>query len=236
MKFLFCRPNIRAPLPWCVKEHGVLKFLLPKIAHFLTDFHSSWFPSLNLPPSDGKHKQLLNCHLEALYRRLEPLPGGRGEIGVHSSLYVGHKAFLGNQIVHCSPFSKFHTTPRQVWGITMHITMLVCESQSMTRMLAGLCLCYPASPILDRPAQTVWFQSWFCMVRKSRPAFQDTCQNRLWGPDGVLTGSAFHTFWLRPSFPASDLVVKHIPFANQIGLSPCHAESCPLHRPHDPHS
>ena len=102
MKSLFCRPNIRAPLPWCVKEHGVLKFLLPKIAHYLTDFHSSWFPSLNLPPSDGKHKQLLNCHFEALYRRLEPLPGGRGEIGVHSSLYVGHKAFLGNQIVHCS--------------------------------------------------------------------------------------------------------------------------------------
>ncbi len=100
---LLNRANCRAPVLLCIKEHPVMAFILPKIAHFLTDFHRDWFPSLNLPLSDGKQKQLLDNHFKALYQRLQTLPGGRGEVGVYRSLYVGHTSFMGNQIVHCTP-------------------------------------------------------------------------------------------------------------------------------------
>ena len=89
-----------------------MAFVLPKIAHFLNDFHRDWFPSMNLPLSDGKHKQLLDIHFNALYQRLQTLPGGRGEVGVYSSLYVGHTSFMGNQIVHCTPFASQHSLNR----------------------------------------------------------------------------------------------------------------------------
>ena len=89
-----------------------MAFVLPKIAHFLTDFHRDWFPSLNLPLSDGIHKQLSDDHLNALYRRLQTLPGGRGEVGAYSSLYVGHTSYLGKQIVHCTPFASQHNLSR----------------------------------------------------------------------------------------------------------------------------
>ena len=109
---LLNRAHRRAPVPWCIKEHPVMAFVLPKIAHFLNDFHRDWFPSMNLPLSDGKHKQLLDIHFNALYQRLQTLPGGRGEVGVYSSLYVGHTSFMGNQIVHCTPFASQHSLNR----------------------------------------------------------------------------------------------------------------------------
>ena len=90
-----------------------MALILPKIAHFLTDFHRDWFPFLNLPLSDGKHKQLLDIHFNALYQHLQTLTGGRGEVGVNSSLYVGHTTFMGNQIVHCTPFASHHSLNRQ---------------------------------------------------------------------------------------------------------------------------
>jgi hypothetical protein len=76
----FDRAHCRASVTQCVKEHPIMKYMLAKIAHFLTDFHSHWFASLNLPLSDGKHNQLKDNDFDALYQLLQTIPGGRGEI------------------------------------------------------------------------------------------------------------------------------------------------------------
>ncbi len=89
-----------------------MKYMLAKTAHFLTDFHSHWFASLNLPMSDDKHNQLKDKDFDALYQRLHTFPSGRGEIGIYSSLFVGHRMYLGRQIVHCTPFASHRSLLR----------------------------------------------------------------------------------------------------------------------------
>ena len=37
----------------------MLEYLGKKIAHFLHDYHRDWFPRLDLPPTNGEHKQLI---------------------------------------------------------------------------------------------------------------------------------------------------------------------------------
>ena len=98
-----------------VKEHKPLKYLRKKIAHYLHDFHSHWFASFGLPPSNGLHKQLYGSDIRWLLRRVQhrcvPQGGGRGkdrEIQVFSSLDIGHKDFLGCQFVNCKPFPSHH--------------------------------------------------------------------------------------------------------------------------------
>ena len=71
------------------------------------------------------------------------------------------------------------------------------------------------------------FHHLFCMVWKNRHAFQDTYQNRHWRTDGVLDSYALHAPLLTSRLPATDVVVKYTPFANQVGLSSCHAGACP---------
>ena len=86
--------------------HPVLKFLAYKISHFLCDFHRKWFPGMNLPKSDGRHKQLRAEHFQALLDTTKAIPGTKEcEISVFSAVKLGHDNFSGHQIVHCKPFN-----------------------------------------------------------------------------------------------------------------------------------
>ena len=117
------KPNIRVLYP-------ILDQLGVKIAHFLVDFHSSWFPSLALPPSTGRHDQLLGAHLDSIIDRLEPIDHLLGEVQLFSGFKIGHKDFHGRQTIHCNPFTASQGKARMVrvtLTIQEHIWFISCR-------------------------------------------------------------------------------------------------------------
>jgi hypothetical protein len=103
-----------------VTEHRALKYLRPKIAHYLHDYRRHWFARFGLPPPNGEHDQLRKSQIRRLMRRVQQRmghqDGGRGrdrpEIQVFSRLDIGHKDFFGEQFVNCRPFRSHHEQVR----------------------------------------------------------------------------------------------------------------------------
>jgi len=108
------KPNSGGSKPACRVAHPPLDFLSNKIVHFLVDFYPSWFPSLNLPPSNGKHDQLSEHHFHTVLDRLETIKEARSEVRFYPAVKLGHAEYAGCQIVHSSPFSCGRVKPRKV--------------------------------------------------------------------------------------------------------------------------
>jgi len=86
----------------------------PKIVHFLMDFHSDWVSSLHLPPSTGKHDQLVGAQIDSVLDRLETIPQVFGEVQLFTAVKISHSEFQGTQIVHSTPFKTGNDQPRMV--------------------------------------------------------------------------------------------------------------------------
>jgi len=108
------KPNSGGSKPACRVTHPPLDFLSNKIVHFLVDFYPSWFPTLNLPPSNGKHDQLSEHHFHTVLDRLETIKEARSEVRFYPAVKLGHAEYAGCQIVHSSPFSCGRVKPRKV--------------------------------------------------------------------------------------------------------------------------
>ena len=105
-----------SPLPppqWRL-EHPILKFLGPKIVHFIVDFHMDWIGSLNLPASDGQHRQLDGRQVQQVLDRLETIVEVQSEVQIYAAVKIGHAEYNGSQIVHCTPFKSRHVNTRMV--------------------------------------------------------------------------------------------------------------------------
>lgn len=108
------RPGRNVPKPDVRVLYPILDQLGAKIAHFLVDFHPSWFPSLALPQSTGRHDQLDAAHLDSIIDRLQPIDHLLGEVQLFCRFKIGHKDFHGSQTIHCTPFPASQVKARMV--------------------------------------------------------------------------------------------------------------------------
>lgn len=106
----------------CVQEHPSLQYLCKKTGHYLHDFRPNWFSSFRLPPSNGKHTQLIISDIRRLTRmrrgqhRRGHQGGGRGKdkakIQVFSRFDLGHTDFFGDQFDFFIPPPPFYEGTR----------------------------------------------------------------------------------------------------------------------------
>jgi len=104
----------RLPMPWWLADHQILTSFGAKIANFIVDFHMDWVESLQLPPSDGRHKQLDAEHVQRVLDRLQTIQEVHSEVQIYSAVKIGHSDFNGSQFIHCTPFKSRHTKTRMV--------------------------------------------------------------------------------------------------------------------------
>ena len=83
-----------------------LSYLPQKLVHFLVDYHPDWIAQLQLPPSDGKHRQLRTEHFQQALRRLENMPEVDMPVQLFGAVDIQHRDWLGGQTVHADPFPK----------------------------------------------------------------------------------------------------------------------------------
>ena len=108
------KPNSGGSKPACRVAHPHLDFLSNKIVHFLVDFYPSWFPALNLPPSNGNHDQLSEQHFHSVLDRLDIIKEARSEVRYYPAAKLGHANYAGCQIIHSAPFLRGRVKPRKV--------------------------------------------------------------------------------------------------------------------------
>jgi hypothetical protein len=113
------KPNSGGSKPACRAAHPSLDFLSNKIVHFLVDFYPSWFPALNLPPSNGNHNQLSEHHFHAVLDRLETIREARAEVRCYAAVKLGHEDYAGCQTIHSASCKSLHAVqgrakPRKV--------------------------------------------------------------------------------------------------------------------------
>ena len=114
MDVLKWRPGRGVPKPQARDVHPITDQLGPKIVHFLMDYHSDWFASLQLPPSTGKHDQLTSAQIDLVLDRFETIPQVFGEVQLFTAVKISHAQYKGSQIIHCTPFKTGHQKQRMV--------------------------------------------------------------------------------------------------------------------------
>jgi hypothetical protein len=117
------------PPPQWRLDHPILQFLGPKIVHFIVDFHMDWIGSLNLPASDGRHRQLDARQVQQVLDRLETIVEVQSEVQIYTGVKIGHEEYSGAQIVHCTPFKSRHINTRMVRVlvcIELYVSVYVC--------------------------------------------------------------------------------------------------------------
>ena len=114
MDVLKWRPGRGVPKPQARDVHPITDQLGPKIVHFLIDYHSDWFASLQLPSSTGKHDQLTSAQIDLVLDRFETIPQVFGEVQLFTAVKISHAQYKGSQIIHCTPFKTGHQKQRMV--------------------------------------------------------------------------------------------------------------------------
>ena len=108
--------TILQQLPW-------IAYLSNKVVHYLVDYHHEWLVNLplDIPVTDGTHKQLGKEHFQAITPRFEHLPLVKKPFQVFSAVKLEHNRFIGGQTVHAAPFNI--SKPRMVifaWSKSFH--------------------------------------------------------------------------------------------------------------------
>jgi hypothetical protein len=94
------------PEPVLLALHPILRYLPNKLVHFILDYHPQWVAQLQLPASDGRHKQLASAQFHSVLERLVNMPDVSCPLQLFSNAQIGHKDWLGEQTVHAMPFNK----------------------------------------------------------------------------------------------------------------------------------
>jgi hypothetical protein len=84
-----------------------------------------WIGSLNLPASNGQHRQLDGRQVQQVLDRLETIVEVQSELQIYTAVKIGHAEYSGAQIVHCTPFKSRHINTRMV-------RVLVCNGLYMS--------------------------------------------------------------------------------------------------------
>jgi hypothetical protein len=88
-----------------------LRYLPQKLVHFFVDYHPDWIAQLQLPASDGTHRQLRTEHFQQVLQRLEIMPDVDAPVQLFSSVDIGHNEWQGVQTVHANPFKGLKIRP-----------------------------------------------------------------------------------------------------------------------------
>jgi hypothetical protein len=83
-----------------------LSYLPQKLVHFVVDYHPTWISHLQLPSSDGSHRQLHTHHFQQALQRLENMPEVDMQLQLFSAVDIQHKDWVGSQTLHADPFKK----------------------------------------------------------------------------------------------------------------------------------
>ena len=114
------------PEPVLVTVLPILRFLPNKLVHFLLDYHPNWVAQLQLPASDGRHRQLASAQFHSALDRLVDMPDVGCPLQLFSDAVIGHSDWRGRQTVHAIPFTK--ETPTMVTLCACICMYLVCIS------------------------------------------------------------------------------------------------------------
>ena len=94
------------PQPTLLAKHPILANLPNKLVHFILDYHPSWVARLQLPASDGRHRQLAPAHFHSALDRLENMTDVPGPLQLFSAVEISHRDWRGVQWIHAMPFNK----------------------------------------------------------------------------------------------------------------------------------
>ena len=94
------------PQPTLLAKHPILANLPNKLVHFILDYHPDWVAQLQLPPSDGRHRQLAAAQFHSVLDRLANMPEVASALQLFSYVEIGHRDWRGTQLVHAMPFKK----------------------------------------------------------------------------------------------------------------------------------
>jgi hypothetical protein len=94
------------PEPALFVMHPILHNLPNKLVHFLLDYHPDWVSRLQLPASDGRHRQLATADFHSALERLVDIPDVSCPLQLFSSVTIGHRDWRGKQCIHATPFEK----------------------------------------------------------------------------------------------------------------------------------
>ncbi len=87
-----------------------LSYLPQKLVHFVVDYRPDWITQLQLPASDGKHRQLRTEHFQQALQRLENMPEVDLPVQLFGAVDIQHRNWIGGQTVHADPFKKPKTS------------------------------------------------------------------------------------------------------------------------------
>jgi hypothetical protein len=113
------------PEPTLFSRLPLLHFLSHKIVHFVVDYRPDWITSLQLPPSDGTHRQLRSEHFQPALLRLQNMPDTDTPLQLFSSVNIYLKEWRGSQTVHATPF-KQSTPCKVVYCMCMYVYVCAC--------------------------------------------------------------------------------------------------------------
>ena len=71
-----------------------LSYLLQKLVHFVVDYHPDWIARLQLPASDGRHKQLSTEHFQQALQRLENMPEVDMQLQLFGAVDIRHRDWI----------------------------------------------------------------------------------------------------------------------------------------------
>jgi hypothetical protein len=94
------------PEPPVLKDHPILRNLRNKLVHFILDYFPNWVASLQLPASDGRHRQLASGQFHSVLERLANMPDVTCPLQVFSCVDINHNDWKGKQTIHAMPFQR----------------------------------------------------------------------------------------------------------------------------------
>jgi hypothetical protein len=94
--------------------HPILHYLPNKLVHFqvILDYFLNWVASLQLPASDGRHRQLASGQFHSVLERLANMPDVTRPLQLFSCVEINHRDWLGQKTIHALPFER--ETPHMV--------------------------------------------------------------------------------------------------------------------------
>jgi hypothetical protein len=106
MQDLAWTADSRLPEPPMLTMHPILHYLPNKLVHFILDYFPNWVASLQLPPSDGRHRQLESGQFHSVLERLANMPEVTCPLQLFSCVAINHRDWLGQQTIHAMPFER----------------------------------------------------------------------------------------------------------------------------------
>ena len=130
------------PEPALLVMHPILRNLPNKLVHFLLDYHPDWVSRLQLPASDGRHRQLAIAQFHSALERLVDIPDVACPLQLFSAVTIGHTYWRGEQCIHATPFETATPTLVRCHICMYSVCICVYPLVSVYMMHIYVCMVY----------------------------------------------------------------------------------------------